>query len=171
MPKPKVPFRFGPEIDGEKSMYCRICDRATKLSSLHTNRGSKTQTNVCKTCRTARTRWRHQGFECTWALYNQMFAKQGGLCAICRGQQAGFRKRLNVDHDHKTGRVRELLCHGCNVSLGHFDDSVELLKTVIAYLEKHRAIPQHQSEIVDVRQPPRHGKAVGRRNPQLRLLA
>ena len=43
--------------------------------------------------------------------------------------------RLAVDHNHKTGRVRGILCSFCNTALGKFDDSVGLLARAIEYLE------------------------------------
>lgn len=56
-----------------------------------------------------------------------------GKCAIC-----GSSYRLHIDHDHKTGQLRGLLCHFCNTGLGHFRDSPERLRAAIAYLMKHR---------------------------------
>jgi len=51
--------------------------------------------------------------------YIELWKKQRGRCAICRGKNNG--KHLHVDHDHKTRRVRGLLCAGCNSVLGYFD--------------------------------------------------
>lgn len=58
-------------------------------------------------------------------------AAQGGLCAICKKL-----KRLVVDHDHATGRIRGLLCTPCNAALGIFGDGKELLKVALQYLEE-----------------------------------
>lgn len=66
---------------------------------------------------------------------NDMFDQQSGLCAICRDRSVG--RRLQVDHDHKTGKVRKLLCPSCNNALGMVDDRPDLLKAMIAYLEEH----------------------------------
>jgi hypothetical protein len=60
-----------------------------------------------------------------------------GLCDICRSDIPGFgRKNLSVDHDHSTGLVRGMLCQKCNIGLGNFNDSPELLKRAIKYLIK-----------------------------------
>jgi len=55
----------------------------------------------------------------TAAQYDEMFKAQGGVCYFC-GASTGQR-RLNIDHDHKTGRVRGLLCTTCNVGLDWFE--------------------------------------------------
>lgn len=72
-----------------------------------------------------------------WAIYEA----QGGVCYICRRAKgrgpdgSGRGKRLAVDHDHKTGEVRGLLCGPCNKGvLGHLRDSVEALSRAVAYV-------------------------------------
>ncbi len=57
-------------------------------------------------------------------------------CDICgRTEVSGrWENNLHIDHDHETGKIRGVLCHGCNVSLGHFNDDPELLAKAIAYL-------------------------------------
>ena len=71
-----------------------------------------------------------------------MAEAQNHCCAICgkkeKEQRNGLTKHLAVDHDHKTGKVRELLCTACNKGLGHFDDDIDLMLGAIAYLRKHR---------------------------------
>lgn len=66
--------------------------------------------------------------------YNQMFSDQDGCCAICKRHQSEFKKALAVDHDHKTDKVRGLLCSGCNLALGNTEDSIEILSSAIQYL-------------------------------------
>jgi Recombination endonuclease VII len=63
--------------------------------------------------------------------YNRLFAKQEGRCAICRGKS---RRRLQVDHDHRTKQVRRLLCGPCNKGLDLFRDDVRLVRRAAAYL-------------------------------------
>ena len=71
--------------------------------------------------------------------YNQMFSNQNGCCAICKRHQSEFKKALAVDHDHKTGQVRGLLCSGCNLALGNAEDSIEILSSAIQYLTQSQS--------------------------------
>jgi hypothetical protein len=63
-----------------------------------------------------------------------MLATQNGCCAICLDAAGDGGAGLNVDHDHDTGKVRGLLCHHCNIGLGHLRDQ-RVLAAAIAYLE------------------------------------
>jgi hypothetical protein len=64
--------------------------------------------------------------------YEEMLSRQAGLCAICNGN-----KRLNVDHNHVTNKVRGLLCNSCNLAIGYMCDSVDSLQSAIKYLVAH----------------------------------
>lgn len=67
--------------------------------------------------------------------YNKMFDKQNGCCAICGKHQSEFKIAFAVDHNHKTGKVRGLLCSRCNTMLGFASDNINILKAAINYLE------------------------------------
>lgn len=67
--------------------------------------------------------------------FEQMSEEQGGLCAICK-KLLGI-KGLNVDHCHLTHKVRGLLCTNCNLGIGCFGESIELLRAAIEYLREH----------------------------------
>lgn len=60
---------------------------------------------------------RLQQYQLTPEQYEQMFENQESLCAICQKPEPSGRK-LAVDHDHKTGKVRKLLCTSCNIKIG-----------------------------------------------------
>lgn len=72
----------------------------------------------------------------TLAEYNQMLANQKECCPICERHVSALKRRLHVDHDHKTGVVRGLICEDCNVALGRFRDEKRSLLNAIRYLEK-----------------------------------
>lgn len=75
------------------------------------------------------------------ATYDAMLAAQHGQCAIC-GDEFGDsqQRRLYVDHDHRTGAVRGLLCSECNFGIGKFHDDPALLARAIAYLRAPRTV-------------------------------
>jgi Recombination endonuclease VII len=71
-----------------------------------------------------------------------MWKAQSGLCAICgeperRSTLYSGPRHLCVDHDHKTGDVRGLLCGRCNTALGGFKDDAHLLANALAYLKDY----------------------------------
>lgn len=70
--------------------------------------------------------------------YQQMLDDSNGVCAIC-DQPFKFDNKHEpcIDHDHKTGQVRGLLCVKCNMSLGGFDDNVAILLNAIEYLRAY----------------------------------
>jgi cAMP phosphodiesterase len=69
----------------------------------------------------------------TAADVDAMAAAQNNQCTICTETVA----RLVVDHCHKHGHVRALLCNSCNTGLGHFKDNPELLHAAADYIRKH----------------------------------
>lgn len=66
--------------------------------------------------------------------YDALRALQGGQCAICGPRAKGKSRSLSVDHDHKTGRVRGLLCNPCNKLLGHARDDPAFFVVAARYL-------------------------------------
>ena len=70
----------------------------------------------------------------TEEIYEKILATQKGVCAICGNHQRY--KRLAVDHSHKTGQVRGLLCENCNRGIGRFFDSPFRLRKAADYLDR-----------------------------------
>lgn len=70
--------------------------------------------------------------------YTDLLIKQDNKCAICKSDDTGRidHKYFHVDHDHKTGNVRGLLCSKCNSAIGLLNDDVGILKNAINYLNK-----------------------------------
>lgn len=73
-------------------------------------------------------------YNITKEYYNELFEKQNGCCSICGIHQSELKKRLFVDHDHNTGKIRGLLCHNCNVGIGFFNNNEILLLKAMKYL-------------------------------------
>lgn len=68
--------------------------------------------------------------------YARLLSESGGMCEICgRDPATVSSKGVCVDHCHKGGGVRGLLCHPCNAALGNFRDDVATLRAAIRYLE------------------------------------
>jgi hypothetical protein len=74
------------------------------------------------------------------ADYADMLKEQDGKCAICE-QEPKSKRRMAVDHCHKSGRVRRLLCAQCNTGIGSFGDDALLLRRAVAYLEQWAETP------------------------------
>jgi hypothetical protein len=73
--------------------------------------------------------------------FQSLHDKQFGKCAICLrsfdDHDGNKKSRMHVDHDHLSGTIRGLLCGRCNIGLGYFQDSPELLCQAAAYLTKN----------------------------------
>jgi len=78
-------------------------------------------------------------------MFNSMADRQGWVCLICKsvspdpkGLRPGKAKTLHVDHNHRSGTVRALLCDHCNTGLGLFGDSISRLQDAVQYLLDHQ---------------------------------
>lgn len=69
-------------------------------------------------------------------LYDAMLFAQDGCCAICRKPSAECRRRLDVDHNHTTNKVRGLLCEDCNKMVGLAHEQTEILTRAAEYLTR-----------------------------------
>lgn len=70
--------------------------------------------------------------------YSSLLKKQKYKCKICGDKKKANKDALPVDHCHKTGKVRGILCPTCNAGLGSFKDSEKLLKQAIKYLKESK---------------------------------
>lgn len=67
-----------------------------------------------------------------------LFAGQGFQCASCTGKDPGHKLGWHLDHDHKSGRIRGILCHACNLSLGHAKEDPTRLRALANYIERNQ---------------------------------
>ena len=82
-----------------------------------------------------------QKYKITIEQYDAMYRDQNGVCAICARLNLSGR-RLAVDHDHDTGKIRGLLCSRCNSAIGLARESLDVLKMTVVYLEKHKSLSE-----------------------------
>ena len=72
--------------------------------------------------------------------YWKLFKKQDSCCAICSRKESNGSGLFHVDHDHKTGKVRGILCQPCNTTLGKVQEKEEILFGLIQYLRSHASV-------------------------------
>ena len=115
---------------------CRLCKKVKPLEEFYYRKDSKTYRSECKDCVKARERLKKTGW--SPAEYETAWYKQEGKCAIC-GCELGTGRYTKpaADHDHKTGKLRGILCTQCNTALGLMKDSPYRLESAIHYLEEH----------------------------------
>lgn len=118
--------------------YCRECSVAKSAEWRAANPGRLKELQAARPKRTTEERWAVM----LWVNYRMkpddywvLHQRQGGLCAICVRPNLTKRGMLHVDHCHESGRVRGLLCNGCNLALGHMQDRADLLRRAVEYLE------------------------------------
>lgn len=128
-------------------MRCRRCGQEKPREDLPRNRNTPTGRHCyCKPCHNAQVRssvqknhggYRHYRLKNRYGVsaadVDRMIAEQGGICPICRKRPA-----LHVDHDHKTGKVRAIVCEMCNGGPGQFKDDPEIIRRAIEYIRRHK---------------------------------
>jgi len=138
---------------------CCVCHKNQSLSEFHRDKSKKDgRASSCKECSNHRVlmwqknniqrhkdnvkRWRLSNptkmqdfqrkyeFGLSLGTYDKMYKEQGGSCYICRKPKP----ILCVDHNHKTGAVRGLLCRSCNLAIGFMGDNPYWLEWAASYL-------------------------------------
>lgn len=66
--------------------------------------------------------------------WNKVFFEQNGCCAICGIHQSELNRQLDIDHNHRTGKIRGLLCNNCNRMIGIAKENKNVLQNAIDYL-------------------------------------
>jgi len=135
--------------------YCTKCnvERSFNMFRRHINTKDRLNTH-CKSCerdtlkkwrlnnpeKKRMQEWRHNlnyGYNITPDIYLELLNKQGNTCAICFKICCTGRS-LAVDHCHRTGTVRGLLCSKCNMGIGLFNDNPDVLISAIKYIMDRR---------------------------------
>jgi len=123
---------------GKHSYPCEPC-RKQNRERIRAKRAGVPLPERQKSWKTQRDYFLKRKFGINEQIYNEMLATQNNGCAICKKTTSGDRRTKNfaVDHCHKTGVVRGLLCAACNKGIGLLEDSPTNLQAAIAYLSKH----------------------------------
>lgn len=114
------------------SKRCTVCHRTKRIGLFYAGK------NKCKACfnktskSQARNRYLLETYGLTTTQYEKQLAIQNRKCAICL---SGSRIRFAVDHNHKNGKIRGLLCKRCNRTLGYYRDNPTPFLRAAAYLE------------------------------------
>ena len=128
-----------------RSKRCPDCGKEKPLEEFPRHYATKTgRATYCKPCHNTRTRssikrlygdTRHYHYRERFGIgadeVAQLIRDQNGLCAVC-----GENPAKEVDHDHRTGKVRGILCPSCNGGLGAFRDDPAIIERAILYLEE-----------------------------------
>jgi hypothetical protein len=111
---------------GRRHSACKECDKA-RVKARHQANPERTRNNDLK-----------RNYGITLQEHQEMYDNQSGRCAICKKEGDGKWKKLCVDHNHETGKVRQLLCRRCNMILGQAYDDASLFSEMILYLNRHK---------------------------------
>jgi len=122
------------------SSWCSVCRNDARRTAYAADKnGYATKAKKESRAKSATARKRGQlkfWYGMTLETYEAMLAEQRGCCAICTRRMV----RPNVDHCHKTGAVRGLLCSSCNSGIGHLQDDPHIVRQALAYLTKMRIV-------------------------------
>jgi hypothetical protein len=135
---------------------CLCCKQIKPLEEYGYHKRDKNFKGTCKTCDNkksaeyrARNREKYllsqsssklkQNYGIDMNEYIKKLNEQQKCCAICKATTPGQNniKRFSVDHCHKTGRVRGLLCSNCNKGIGLLRDNTKILEAAIQYLKNY----------------------------------
>ena len=125
---------------------CCICGKdcseyPTRYRATYPPIRSDAPVEFCRECYRFWNLWRHYGV--SHLDVQALYERQGGRCAICGcgeedsiyGGKQGGTQRFGVDHCHRTGRVRALLCNRCNTAVARVKEDPDLCRRLIDYLE------------------------------------
>lgn len=148
--KPVAEFPSDDFIAGGSKHHCRACVKVKHTQWRRENAdhvrdaGRKTQRELyAKNTEKLQAMLRRSRLKSKYGLSEATFQlildSQGGGCAICRTLLDPTKRdrKTHVDHDHKTGAVRGILCLNCNSGIGRLGDDIARLEAAAAYLKKH----------------------------------
>ncbi len=129
--KPWAEFGLRAAGRGGRTARCRTCIASTRPPRSPRER---VQGRVYDKTRHRRDKWLRRAYGVSIEQWDAMLIEQAGRCGVC----ATPMRKPTLDHDHRTGVVRRLLCYRCNVALGLVDDDTAWLQALISYVEEYR---------------------------------
>lgn len=120
-------------------MVCCDCKQDKPKNDFHKKSKRKRGYQYrCKEC--SRSKHLFDTYGISLETYNEMLLLQNNVCAICKSY--GHTKNIkqypfHVDHDHKTGKVRGLLCASCNLFVGYLETKDSIIEAMKQYLAEH----------------------------------
>jgi len=144
----EIHAKYGYKLQTDGTMVCSSCKRTLPCTQFALDKTSKTgRTFVCRECSSKHSRACHlrKKYGLTVDVFNAMQNSQNNKCAICNRSFEDRAKNyfgggVCVDHNHKSGRVRGLLCNECNLALGYLEDNPFRVFSIIGYLIKNSVI-------------------------------
>lgn len=116
------------EVEIPAEQRCQICREVKPAAAFKLNRTTRSGLqHACYNC------FRDQRYGLEPGEYERRMKEQQGVCAVCH-KNCSRKTELAVDHDHKTGQVRGLLCQNCNAGLGMFFDDPRIIARAIKYI-------------------------------------
>lgn len=119
---------------------CKECARIRRIGYYHKNRQKeikKSSTYNKKNPDIVKNAALKRKYGITLEQYLDIYRRQNGLCQICKNHSDTFEDDLVVDHNHTTGKVRGLLCHGCNLSLGNIKENINSAIGLVEYIREN----------------------------------
>lgn len=130
----KQNFKSKKSTDPIVERVCNICGFLKPASEFYRYAKNNNPVADCIDCRKLRTKGNHykSKYGITKEEYSEIFHVQNGLCLICGNASE---RRLCVDHCHKTGFIRGLLCNHCNTAIGFLKEDPSLIRRAAEYIE------------------------------------
>lgn len=143
-----------------KTKICRSCKTRKDISKFYAHGSTKDRVQLdCKKCVIAnsakrakadplwrfgknlkRKYWKHLHWRDALTEYDRLFRSQNGVCAVCKNPETkamrGKVRTLCVDHCHRTGKIRALLCDSCNIAEGCLK-TPEIAAALVKYMRRH----------------------------------
>jgi 5-bromo-4-chloroindolyl phosphate hydrolysis protein len=136
------------EAYNKGNFICKICNQEKELSNFgkHTNNNKYNISRVCKSCSIELNKEsKIKGYKISKSYFIDMLEKQYYKCKICNtdikylSSNKDKSKSACIDHDHKTNRVRGLLCSNCNRALGLLKDDFNIIQNAYNYIVQYKS--------------------------------